>query len=121
VSPTITEMRTRRAKRKVILAEELDRITGQLAGMGALRVIVFGSFAEDRVRSSSDLDIIAVMPGTRTGKEWRNHVGENLDREVGCDLLVYTEKELAEMMTVSRFIRHALATGRTVYEKRPET
>lgn len=96
-------------------------MTGQLAGMGALRVIVFGSFAEDAVRSTSDIDLIAVMPETRTGKEWRRHVGENLDREVGCDLLVYTEKELAEMIPVSRFIRHALKTGRTVYEKRPET
>ena len=117
----IAELHARKEQRKCILAEHLDRMTGQLAEMGVLRVIVFGSFAEDAVRSTSDIDLIAVMPETRTGKEWRRYVGENLDREVGCDLLVYTEKELAEMIPVSRFLRHALATGRTVYEKRPET
>jgi predicted nucleotidyltransferase len=121
LSLTLADIRARKERRKRLLAENLAGITDQLAGMGALQVIVFGSFAEGHVRSMSDLDLIAVMPPSRTGREWRRFVGENIERGVGCDLLVYTEEELVEMLPVSRFLRHALKTGRMVYEKRPET
>jgi predicted nucleotidyltransferase len=121
LSPTIADMHARRERRKRALTDQLARLVDQPARMGALWVIVFGSFAEDAGRSTSDLDLIVVMPPEKTGKEWRRIVGTELDREISCDLLVYTEEELVRMIPVSRFVRHALETGKTVYEKRPET
>jgi predicted nucleotidyltransferase len=113
----LDELRGRVEDRKRILSDDLARITAQLAVMGALRVIVFGSFAEEKVRSMSDLDLIAVMPETRTGKEWRRFIPGAVEHEAGCDLLVYTERELEETIPVSSFLRQALSTGKTVYEK----
>ncbi len=116
---SITDHLARREHREHALTGELHRISGQLADLGALRVIVFGSYAANTIRSSSDLDIIAVMPSTRTGKEWRRYIPDAVEHEIACDLLVYTEPELIETLPVSSFLRHAISTGRTVYEKRP--
>ena len=116
---SLDDLQARKENRKRALSEDLPLISAQLAGMGALRVIVFGSFAEGKVGSMSDLDLIAVMPETRTGKEWRRFINDTVEHEVGCDLLVYTEKELTDTIPVSSFLRHALSTGKTVYEKRP--
>ena len=41
-----------------------------------------------------------------------------VDRDVDCDFLAYTSEELEENIPVSRFLRHALKTGRVIYEKR---
>ena len=109
----------RREHRKHLLASALHDISDQLAELGAIRVIVFGSYAADMVGSTSDLDIIAVMPSTRTGKEWRRYIPDAVEREIACDILVYTEPELVETLPVSSFLRHAVSTGKTVYEKRP--
>ncbi len=45
------------------LAAEVERITALLVERGATLVLVFGSFARDRVRRESDLDVIAGMEG----------------------------------------------------------
>jgi predicted nucleotidyltransferase len=55
-------IRDRKEKRRQLLQSELKRISEQLIEMGALKIIVFGSYAEGHVRSNSDLDIIAIMP-----------------------------------------------------------
>jgi hypothetical protein len=43
-----------------------------------------------------------------------------IDREVGCDILAYTGEELENTIPVSRFLRHALRTGRLIYERRSQ-
>jgi uncharacterized protein len=84
--------------------------------MGALKVIVFGSFARGDVTSHSDLDLIAIMPSTHSGREWMGRIYEEVDREVDCDILAYTREELEQMLPVSGILRRALSSGRTVYE-----
>jgi predicted nucleotidyltransferase len=116
--PTLSEIRARKASRKSELERELARVLERLQKLGALRVILFGSLALDKVRSMSDLDIIAVMPPERNGREWSRIIRETVDCEVSCDILAYTEKELEQTLPVSSFLRHALATGKAVYEKR---
>lgn len=68
MSQTLADIHARKEHRKRLFAEHLARITDQLASMGALRVIVFGSFAEDAVRSTSDLELIVVMPPEKRGR-----------------------------------------------------
>jgi hypothetical protein len=41
-----------------------------------------------------------------------------IDREVSCDILAYTEEELERTIPVSRFLRYALKTGKVIYERR---
>ena len=115
---TLQKIRERKEKRRKALERNLESIKRQLQDMGALRIILFGSYASGHVRSWSDLDIISVMPSTKTGREWMRKIYDEIDRDVDCDILAYTNKELEEMLPVSRFLRHALKTGRVIYESK---
>jgi predicted nucleotidyltransferase len=66
---TLEEIRARKELRRRDLQSSLKRITGQLRDMGALKVVVFGSFASGDVTSHSDLDLVAIMPSTHSGRE----------------------------------------------------
>ena len=44
---------------------------------------------------------------------------DEIDREVDCDIIAYTDDELKRMTPLSRFLRDALKKGRVIYKKRP--
>lgn len=67
---SLQEIRERKEKRRQLLQVELERISEQLKAIGALKIIVFGSYAEGHVRSTSDLNIITIMPSTMIGRKW---------------------------------------------------
>ena len=113
---TLEEIRARKELRRRDLQRSLERITGQLRDMGAIKVIVFGSFASGDITSRSDLDILAVMPSTKSGREWMGKIYEEVDRDVDCDILAYTREEIEKMLPVSGILRNAMSGGRTVYE-----
>jgi predicted nucleotidyltransferase len=113
---TLEDIKARKEARRKALQRSLEHITGQLRDMGALKVIVFGSFASGEITSLSDLDLIVVMPSTQSGREWMGKIYEEVDREVDCDILAYTREELEKMLPVSGILRSALSSGRTVYE-----
>ncbi|MBU1671748.1 MAG: nucleotidyltransferase domain-containing protein [Actinobacteria bacterium] len=111
----LDELHREKALHRQLLESELESVKDQLIAMGAQKLILFGSFAHGKVRRSSDLDLIAVMPATRTGREWMREIYSNLDRGVDCDILAYTEDELRETARISRFVRNALSTGRIIH------
>jgi predicted nucleotidyltransferase len=115
---TLAEIRVRKELRRKELSRELEKIREQLAFLGALRVVVFGSFASGEVISSSDLDVLAVMPPTKTGKEWLRILSETIDREVSLDIMAFTDEELEKALPVSSFLRRVLETGKVIYEKK---
>lgn len=106
-----------KAERRVLLAEEVKRIVAQLRELGALRVILFGSAARGESNVHSDLDFVIVMPGERGFAYWSRRLYDEIDRRVAVDFLPYNEREFAEIQRHSRLIRHALRTGRVLYEK----
>ncbi|MDF0589669.1 nucleotidyltransferase domain-containing protein [Candidatus Methanocrinis natronophilus] len=112
--------RSAKMARESLLERELSKISRQLRAMGALKIIVFGSFAEGDVRRSSDLDLLVIMPSRMSGKEWIAKIYEEVDREADSDILAFTAEELERALPLSRFLRHALATGKVIYEKQPE-
>ena len=114
---TLRDIRERKEKRRKALEQNLPSIVEQLKALGALKVILFGSFARGETRLWSDLDLIAVMPSSLSGKEWRRKIYGQVDRMIACDIAVYNEKELEETIPISSFLRHALKEGRTIYEK----
>ena len=99
-----------------MLQLSLDLIVRQLKGMGAIKIIVFGSFAADKVDVDSDLDLFVIMPSTRTGKEWTDIIYDTIDRKVASDIIAYNDEEFREMLPVSRFLQNAIR-GNVVYEK----
>ncbi|MDQ1318686.1 MAG: Nucleotidyltransferase protein [Candidatus Poribacteria bacterium] len=43
---------------------------------------------------------------------------DEIDRNVDCDILAYTQEELEKLIPISRFVKHALETGKVVYENK---
>ncbi|MFZ1946880.1 MAG: nucleotidyltransferase domain-containing protein [bacterium] len=118
VPVTLKDIRRRKAKRRRELAAALRSVRVQLREMGALKIVVFGSFARNLVRSDSDLDLISIMPATVSGRQWMRRIYAEVERGADCDILAYTPEELEATLPASRFLRHALKTGRVIYERR---
>jgi predicted nucleotidyltransferase len=85
--------------------------------MGALRIILFGSLATGEVDVNSDLDILAIMPETKNGKEWSKLIYESVERGVASDIIVFNRKEFETELPFNSFLRRIMDTGRVVYEK----
>jgi len=106
----------RKEQRRQALERTLPRLVQQLKALGALKVILFGSFARGDTGRWSDLDIIAVMPCSLSSHEWTRRIYAEVDRGIACDILAYNETDLQEMLSASRFMRRALKEGKVLYE-----
>jgi predicted nucleotidyltransferase len=95
---------------------ELGRIVELLKRSGALRVILFGSYARGRRDALVDLDLIVVQESRLPFVERTAELYRQVVPKVAVDFLVYTPAEWQEMKD-SPFIRHALAEGKVLYEK----
>lgn len=115
---TLKKLKAQRADRTRRLNRTLAQVSQTLKSMGAMKIIVFGSYASGMIRRWSDLDILVVMPATKSGKEWFKEIYEQVDGETSTDILPFTTAELKAKMKTSSFIRHALKTGKVAYEKR---
>jgi predicted nucleotidyltransferase len=114
---TLERLRSQRAERKRQLENALEEIVQKLKDVGALKIVVFGSYVSGIIRRWSDLDIIVLMPPTMNGKEWFKEIYDKIDARVAADILPFTERELKAKIETSSFIRYALKTGKVIYEK----
>lgn len=115
--PDISRWLEEREERRALLEQELDRIVAQLRALGARKIILFGSVAEGKVSPFSDLDLIVVMPGPGGFAYWSRRLYAEIERRVAVDFLPYSEEEFEEVQRTSRLIRHALRTGKVLYEE----
>jgi predicted nucleotidyltransferase len=98
------------------LARDLEGLVAQLRQMPAVRkVILFGSFARGRRDLFTDLDLLVVMDSSLDFVTRGVALARRLRAGVALDLLVYTPQEM-EAMRDRPFMRHALATGKVLYE-----
>ena len=98
------------------LARDLESLVAQLRQMPAVRkVILFGSFARGRRDLFTDLDLLVVMDSSLDFVTRGVDLARRLRAGVALDLLVYTPQEM-EAMRDRPFMRHALATGKVLYE-----
>ena len=111
----VEEREAQRSARREKLSIALDQVVTRLKALGAVRVVVFGSYVDGRLRRWSDLDVLAVMPPSRSGAEWFRVVGDAVDTDVPVDILTFTPDELEEAEVRSGFVRRALRTGRVVH------
>lgn len=119
-TPTLHTIRVRKEERRKLLEKELREISEKLQSMGAEKIILFGSFAQNRVSTCTDLDLICIMPPEKPGKAWMKKIYEEVERNVDCDILAFTHAELEKALPISRFLRLALEQGKVVYEKESE-
>jgi|YNPNPStandDraft_1061719.scaffolds.fasta_scaffold07687_2 predicted nucleotidyltransferase len=113
----IRRLLSEKAERHALLGEEVASITAQLKALGAKKIILFGSFARDEAGVHSDLDFIVVMPGEQGFAYWSHRLYDEIVRRVAVDFLPYNEREFAEVSRHSRTVRHALRTGKVLYER----
>ena len=109
----------RRAPHAAALARELDAVVQQLAAMPAVhRVVLFGSYAAGRRDLLTDLDLLVVMDSPLDFVTRNAELAGQVRASVALDLLAYTPEEFARVSD-RPFFRHALATGKVLYEKDP--
>jgi len=99
------------------LRDALASAVDYLRELGALKVTLFGSLVSGETDVDSDLDLLVVMPATRSGREWTRVLYERVPGDVAIDLLVYAENEWGRELRVNTFLRDIQARGEVVYEK----
>ncbi len=114
--PEVREIVRRKGQRKVKLQKALDLIVPQLKGMGAQKIILFGSLADGDVDVNSDLDLFVLMPSIKTGKEWTDIIYSAVEKKVASHFIVFNEEEFHKELPVSFFLGNILK-GKVLYEK----
>lgn len=113
----LEEILQRKREREGRLKSSLASVTRQLRDLGVLKIILFGSLAEEDIDVFSDLDLLVIMPSEKSGKEWTRLIYENIEPGIACDIIIYNQKELLENLAKSSFLRSILNSGRIIYEK----
>ena len=113
----IQEILQKKERRREKLESSLASIANQLRRVGARKIILFGSLAKNDVDVASDLDLLVIMPSTRSGKEWMRLIYDDVERGVASDLLVYNEDEFQEDLPVSSLLQNIANSGKVVYEE----
>lgn len=93
-----------------------DRIAEQLHPE---KIVLFGSYAENRATEDSDVDLLVVMASTLDPLQ-RNLAVKRLfpDRVFSMDAFVFTPGEIALYEKVrGSLIQKALQSGRVIYEQ----
>lgn len=113
-----TVLEQRRAEYSRALDDALDKILRHLANTPEVeKVILFGSYATGRRDLFTDLDLLVVMASEQDFVRRTAELYRQLQAGVDLDLLVYTPEEF-EKQRQRGFVRHALATGHVLYEKK---
>ena len=115
MAPTIVGLATGE-QRRARLEAELRRICAELPRLGVRKAILFGSLASGNVGSTSDLDLILVVPSAEKFTRRLEQFYQALNPSVALDLFVYTPEEFSAMAESNPFVRSALAHGKVVYE-----
>lgn len=114
--PAVLEQR--RAEYSKALDEALSEILCYLASKPEVeKIILFGSYAAGRRDLFTDLDLLIVMSSERDFMYRTAELYQQIQTGVDMDLLVYTPEEF-ERQQQSGFVRHVLATGQVIYEKK---
>ncbi len=81
------------------------------------RVILFGSYAEDRANRHSDVDLLVVMP-TRSEISQSVAIRMKLDCQFPLDLIVRTPEKLKKRLELGDgFLKDVIEHGVVMYEK----
>lgn len=114
----MTALSVERKRYVAALEQDLDSLLQQLSDMPSVeKVILFGSYAAGRRDLFTDLDLLVVMDSPLDFVARGVELARRLRASVALDLLVYTPEEM-ERMRDRPFLRHALRTGKVLYEKR---
>jgi predicted nucleotidyltransferase len=102
------------------LEGDLQNLIDQLKALPAVqKIVLFGSYAAGRRDLFTDLDVLVVMDSPLGFVDRLAALARQVHVRGPVDLLAYTPQEM-ERLRNRPFIRHALATGKVLYERRTE-
>jgi predicted nucleotidyltransferase len=106
-------------KRTLKLQEELERCIKVLRdGYDPEKIILFGSFVNDKVKRWSDIDLVIIKETNQPFLDRIKEVILLLQPKVGIDILVYTPSEFKNLSATRAFFKNEICSkGRTVYER----
>ncbi|AEB10440.1 nucleotidyltransferase domain-containing protein [Desulfobacca acetoxidans] len=103
-----------------LINEIIQKLTGQI---DLEKIVLFGSQVTGRTDEYSDIDILIIAPSRERPLDRRLKVRRllhDLDKNIGLDILFYTPEEVERFKDhPSSFLHHILATGVTVYDRKP--
>lgn len=84
------------------------------------KVVLFGSYAEDKADKDSDMDILVVLKTRETGVKRYALVSETLEpRSLPIDIIAMTPREINKRkQMLDPFIMDILNNGRVLYDKK---
>ncbi|MBC7342012.1 MAG: nucleotidyltransferase domain-containing protein [Clostridia bacterium] len=112
-------MGTAAQKRAGLLKKELNRFIREVPEkIGAERVLVFGSLAQNTFHEWSDLDVVVIAHSTVPFMDRIGQILKQFRPRVGLDLLVYTPEEWDRLVKESSFVKEEIIKkGKVVYER----
>jgi predicted nucleotidyltransferase len=113
----IAAIKNSKSERKQQLQDELEHLLEQLKDFNILKVILFGSLIEDNIDINSDIDLLIIMPNSKSTKEWTNIIYETIERNIASDLIIFNFNDFKEMLPTSSFLQHIIETGKILYEE----
>ncbi len=98
------------------LEQELARLVEQLKGMGARKIILFGSLARGRISLFSDIDLLVLFDEDRPSRELTREVYKRIDAREAVDILACSLRAMDQLRD-RPFFRHILSYGKVLYER----
>ncbi len=105
----------------------IDKIMEKLATLNVYKVILFGSYANDKEDEESDIDLLIVLDENTLPKnydEWLEikmrvrRILREINKKVALDLLVYTRPQYELLKKeMNSFQKEIHETGKVLYEK----
>ena len=104
-------------ERREKLRYHLDLMLDKIKSRNVLKVILFGSLAKGELHRTSDIDLIIIEESKERFLDRLDDWYRFLQPEVALDLLVYTPKEISELIEWNRFIMRAVSEGEVLFEE----
>lgn len=106
-------------KRRFQLQAELERFVQiMIEKMNPERIILFGSYAADKVMEWSDLDIVVVAATEMPFYERLRQITRWVRPTVGIDALIYTPDEWTQLVATRRFVQEEIVgKGIVIHER----
>ena len=99
-------------ERKAQLERALEEILAILKRLGAREVWLFGSLREGNIDVTSDLDLLAIMPNTRSTREWMAFLAQEVTPPIALDLLVFSEEDFQRELPCSSLLQRIIREGK---------
>lgn len=101
------------------LRKELERITGIIVNKyQPEKIILFGSFAEDKIHEWSDIDLLIIKETPERPVDRCIELFRLTQPKVGADFFIYTPEEVASLLKEKySFLLNIVKRGKVIYEK----